>query len=115
QASARPIPVTSGVSPWFGRGRRPTNLGREPDLPIGMWVGLTAEVGCGCAARSNHGLTPEVTNSGSPPSIEFGVKQGRLFDAILELRVLPDNQPNECAETDHEGFEQTADEKESSK
>jgi hypothetical protein len=56
--------VTTGVSPWFGRGLRPANLARECDLRFdSIRIGLTPEVG-GPSSRPNHGLTPVVTNLG---------------------------------------------------
>ena len=52
--------MTTHVSAWFKRGRRPTSLGRQPDPERrGPEIGLTPEVG-GCA-RPNHALTCMVT------------------------------------------------------
>src|SRR5262249_22247704 len=88
----RLTPSTSGVSPWFGwAALAATNLGRQPRLSLGIRVGLTAEVGGRCAARLNHGLTPEVTD------LSCGQRAFDFFDCVERFNRRPRPSPRASA------------------
>ena len=75
--------VTTHVSAWFGRGRRPANLARQCD-PGDLRVALTCEV-TGCA-RPNHARECVVTTAGAGAAVAIGAKPQETRSA----RVFPD-------------------------